>query len=210
MTEESNPRTNWPLLVPDREVDVRQPLVLTRSPHRIDGLTTFQDISGPSAADSGGRWRGGSRASRFSGSMILKSLVQTLALAVMTVAACSDSTAPGGDCNATRDIVIGTPAAGSLTRQDCHRDDNTFEDKWRLVIAAETEVQIDLSSEDFDTYLMLRDSDGVEIGADDDSGGMNNSRLVITLQPGTYIIAANSYFPLMTGGYLLSVTAVGG
>lgn len=61
--------------------------------------------------------------------------------------------------------------------------------------AAGDNVLIDLQSDDFDTYLYLRDADGAEVTSDDDGGSGFNSRLQGFDIPvdGTYIIEATSY-----------------
>jgi hypothetical protein len=147
----------------------------------------------------------------FSATSRLAALRRLSALLVygIGVAACSDSTAPdGGDCNAFSVIMLDTPVQGILSRSDCKRGDNTFEDKFRLTLTEAAEVQIDLVSSQFDAFLMIRDANGVELANDDDSGEEDNAQLVIALPAGTYTIAANSYYPLMTGGYVLAVVPV--
>ncbi|GBE76429.1 hypothetical protein myaer87_36560 [Microcystis aeruginosa NIES-87] len=58
--------------------------------------------------------------------------------------------------------------------------------------AGET-LTIDLVSQDFDTYLILLDPDKNKIAEDDDGGGENNARIVLTLpSTGTYTLIVSS------------------
>jgi S1-C subfamily serine protease len=68
-------------------------------------------------------------------------------------------------------------------------------------------VSISLESRDFDTYLILLDSDGRKIGENDDaSRNTMNSALSVTLPAtGTYRIIANTYDSTGRGQYTLSV-----
>ncbi|MEA5449469.1 tetratricopeptide repeat protein [Leptolyngbya sp. CCNP1308] len=66
-------------------------------------------------------------------------------------------------------------------------------------------IIIELVSEAFDTYLLLRGPDGQTIAQDDDGNGGTNSRIVVTLPTtGTYQMVANSYTVGATGRYTLS------
>jgi hypothetical protein len=140
----------------------------------------------------------------------VRKLVVRSALAVLVLIApgCKDSTEPAGDtCDLIENITIGTPVEGTLGTGDCRLSvDNSFADYWRLVITTQTAVQIDLTSTAFDAYVFLNREDGTNIDQRDSGGeGEDDARLEITLQPGTYIILANSFFANQTGAYQLSV-----
>lgn len=61
---------------------------------------------------------------------------------------------------------------------------------------------VSLNSEEFDTYLSILDENGVEIAANDDSGGTLNSVVVFTAtSTGTYSINVSSYVEGATGEY---------
>ena len=65
-------------------------------------------------------------------------------------------------------------------------------------------LAIKLTSEDFDTYLMLVSPDEATIAEDDDGAGGTNSQIVITLPTtGTYTLIANSFEAGQTGQYQL-------
>jgi Bacterial pre-peptidase C-terminal domain len=90
-------------------------------------------------------------------------------------------------------IAVGETVRGELARGDQIMSDSTFADVWDLAATAGEHVEIDLRSDDFDTYLQLLDPSGTVIGQDDDSGGDLNSHLAITLPAGgTYRIVVNS------------------
>ena len=77
---------------------------------------------------------------------------------------------------------------------------HTFEGK------AGEQLTIDLVSEEFDTYLILVDSEGYEIAQDYDSGSDQNAKIVVTLpHSGTYQILVTSSQTGGKGNYALSV-----
>ena len=114
------------------------------------------------------------------------------------------------DC-AVRSISLPHSGGGSLTSDDCRGPLRThaYADIYSFELSAESRLTIDLASGAFDTYLYLLDDRGVEIARDDDGGRDLNSRLARTLQPGTYQIAATSYYRTATGAYELTVAADG-
>ena len=77
-----------------------------------------------------------------------------------------------------------------------------------------TEVTITLESDE-DTYLYVMDGhgkDGDTLHENDDiaTGGLNlNSRLSVTLQPGSYTIEATTYHPEKEGGFTLTTEGMG-
>lgn len=102
-------------------------------------------------------------------------------------------------------IEIGQTITGELSEGD-------LAIAYTLDVEADTTVVITLRSNDFDTYLSLRDADDVEIAFDDDSAGNLDSRIgPFTFETaGTYTIVATSYAYRVgrsgtTGQYDLSV-----
>jgi S1-C subfamily serine protease len=84
--------------------------------------------------------------------------------------------------------------------------DNSYFNVYNFEGRAGQRVIIDMSSTEFDTYLILIDPNGVDIMQDDDGGGGTNSRIEITLPAsGTYTIFANSYQAGETGRYSLQL-----
>ena len=140
-------------------------------------------------------------------SFTCSAFLAALATFSLFAAACSDNTSPsGGSCTATQVITVGNPVSASLAGTDCLNVDGMYEDKWILTIAATTNLQFDLTSTVFDTFLSVLDSDGDEIDSNDDIDvDDTNSQLVISLGAGTYTIIATSFFPNRTGAYQLAV-----
>lgn len=109
-------------------------------------------------------------------------------------------------------IAIGTPINGVLATTDCRLSDGSFVDFYVLTVATAVTVQIDMSAS-FDTYLALLSVVGgtaTTIATDDDGGPGTDSRISRALAPGTYVVAANSVSPAITGPYQLSVVQVSG
>jgi CHAT domain-containing protein len=66
------------------------------------------------------------------------------------------------------------------------------------------QITLELTSSEFDSYLILRDSDNKQIAEDDNSGGGRNAKIIVTLPTtGTYTILVNTYAG-QTGNYTLS------
>ena len=104
-------------------------------------------------------------------------------------------------------IAVGETVRGELAAGDRLMSDSTYADVWQLQGTAGERVEIELRSDDFDTYLEVLDSTGTIIGQDDDSGGNLNSRLSLALPAaGTYRIVVNSagHEPRV-GAYTLTV-----
>jgi CHAT domain-containing protein len=71
---------------------------------------------------------------------------------------------------------------------------------------AEQAIVIEMSSDEFDTYLLLIAPNGKSVAQNDDSGGGINSRIVITLPiTGMYTILATSSVHSQIGSYTLSL-----
>lgn len=82
--------------------------------------------------------------------------------------------------------------------------DNSFFDVYAFEGKAGQQVQIDMTSREIDSYLILVAPDGSEVAQDDDGGGGSNSRIVATLPAnGTYLLMANSYDAGQAGSYSL-------
>jgi hypothetical protein len=71
----------------------------------------------------------------------------------------------------------------------------------------DTTARIDLESDAFDAFLVLKDSQGNVVASDDDGGSGLNSRIERVLAAGTYEIVASSFGPNQTGAYQLTVDA---
>lgn len=106
-------------------------------------------------------------------------------------------------------IAIGDTVEGQLTESDGKGEGDTRADAYRFEGREGQRVRIDMTSDDFDTYLELFDDNRASLDKDDDGGPEGtNSRLTFTLpRTGSYIIEARA-FSEATGGYSLSITEV--
>ena len=109
------------------------------------------------------------------------------------------------------DMSCGETVTGSLTNHDCLLDDDTRADFWLFDGDAGDTVTIDLTSNQFDSFLFLLDPEPTVVAADDDSGPGTNARIVFDLDSsGEWVIAANNIIAGELGNYTLSLTCDGG
>jgi hypothetical protein len=102
---------------------------------------------------------------------------------------------------------------GVLRTTDCALDDGTFADFWAFDGSAGDQVTIDLSSNNFDTFLFLLDPTPEVVATDDDGGNGTNSRITFNLDvSGEWAIAANNLVALSgdPGNYSLALTCTTG
>ncbi len=112
---------------------------------------------------------------------------------------------------AQQQIPIGTTVNGTITSSDPTLGDQSHYKLYTFAGTAGQTVQIDMTSSDFDAYLILRDQSGAQIKTDDDSGGGLNARIIQTLgYTGLYQIVANTNRANQYGAFTLQLQAVGG
>lgn len=103
-------------------------------------------------------------------------------------------------------IEIGQTQTGQLEATDQTLEFGEFVDTYQFTGSAAQIIEINLSSTDFDTFLMLTNDSGFQADNDDVEPGNFNSRLVVTLpQDGQYSIGVTSYAPGEMGAYTFSV-----
>ena len=111
-------------------------------------------------------------------------------------------------------IGVGQSANGSLATSDCRLAfDGSFLDVYTFQGTAGQQINITMTSTQFDTFLLLFDPAGFSVYEDNNGGGGTNARIpdaaegqFLTLQfTGTYRIFANAAAPGATGAYTLSV-----
>jgi murein DD-endopeptidase MepM/ murein hydrolase activator NlpD len=108
----------------------------------------------------------------------------------------------------------GQTLSGQLSSSDGNNPtrNSTYFDDYRLTgLTAGQQVQLDLSSTAFDSYLQLvNESTGQVIDSNDDYGGSTNSRLTFTPQTGvSYLARATSFNPSGIGAYSLKRNGAG-
>jgi hypothetical protein len=136
-------------------------------------------------------------------------LIRVTPLSVTDAGAYSLSLQEGPPPAAAEPIAIGATVEGQLTETDGKSESDTPADAWRFEGREGQRVRIDMTSDDFDTYLELFDENRVSLDEDDDGGPEGtNSRMTITLpRTGSYIVEARA-FSDGTGDYSLSITEV--
>ncbi len=118
------------------------------------------------------------------------------ALAALALVGC------GGEVDET---FTGTLESGD----DLVPEDNSFVDHHTFDTEEGYQITIDMTSTDFDTYLLLQDPTGATIAQNDDvADGNTNSSITLTApSSGTYIVSANSKTSGLTGAYSVHVVA---
>jgi hypothetical protein len=101
----------------------------------------------------------------------------------------------------------GKPVTGALSYTSCQYLDETFADIYQVTVTDATNpIDISAVSTAFDNYLILLDSKGNLVGADDNSGGGTNAHLVQNVVPGSYFIVVKpASDPSSSGSYVLTV-----
>ena len=117
--------------------------------------------------------------------------------------------ARGPELAAAQAIEIGASVEGSLAEDDGKGAGGATADTYRFSGREGQRIRIDMSSEEFDTYVELFDAGRVSLAEDDDGAAEGtNSRLTFTLpSTGVYFIEARA-FSEATGAYSLALTEV--
>jgi hypothetical protein len=114
------------------------------------------------------------------------------------------ATALNALCSTSTPHSLGATTGGALATSDCQLGDGTFVDFFSTALPA-ADAYLFRQSAEFDTYLFLSAPDGSIIADnDDESDTSRNSAIKALLPPGSFIIGASSYDPLVTGDYTIS------
>jgi hypothetical protein len=102
---------------------------------------------------------------------------------------------PAAAAGRAGELRPGDLVVGRLEYGDSVVGDSTYADVYTFRADRTGDIVIELSSSDFDAYLILRDAQGRTLATDDDGGtGSTNSRIVARVTAGqTYRILANSF-----------------
>jgi hypothetical protein len=113
-------------------------------------------------------------------------------------------TAEGADpCESTAAHTLGSTTNGQLTTSDCRISDGSLVDFYSVTIpTAGTYLFTQTAS--FNSYLWLLTPEAIQIGINDDFGGPNTSTIKALLPAGSFLLAANSLNPNVTGTYTLN------
>lgn len=111
------------------------------------------------------------------------------------------------------DIAFGSTLSGALQTTDSRvRGSATgpFADTYRFTVDTAQNISFEMRSVTVDSFLLAFDAESGElIGFNDDRGTGLNSRLELSLPPGTYEVEATSFDPGETGPYTVSLTSLG-
>ena len=108
------------------------------------------------------------------------------------------------------DMTCNSTVMGMLTADDCDLGDGIVFDFWEFVGIVGSMVTIDLTSNQFDTFLFLLDPITEVVAFDDDSGTGTNSRIVHLLDAtGTWTIGSNNFALGDLGNYTLTLNCSG-
>jgi hypothetical protein len=129
-----------------------------------------------------------------------------LSLSVIAAIALSATAAPAFADPAP--LTLGQEVSGSLSTGDETGPRNALADRYSLTLEQGQSVRIELSSDQFDGYLMVLDSRGRPLAEDDDSGGANNPRIRFVASGNeTYTVVATGYDESARGAYRLLAAA---
>lgn len=135
---------------------------------------------------------------------ILQSFAKPVSIATLLVAALAMTTA----CSKKAE-PISEKHEGTLTDDDNRREeDNSPEDEYKISVKAGANVNVTMTSDEFDTYLLIAKPDGSEAGQNDDckADPADGSCLTFTAPvSGTYTIYANTADADGRGAYVLNI-----
>lgn len=101
--------------------------------------------------------------------------------------------------------TLGSTTDGQLSLSDCKFSDDSFVDLYAVTLPTSGTYIFSQTSTAFDAFLELLTGTGALVGVNNDFGavGVTDSRVKLIVPAGSYIIAANSWFPDKTGSYSL-------
>jgi len=103
-------------------------------------------------------------------------------------------------------LIVGRPASGRLVPSDPMFPDSTHYKMYAFTGNRGDTVTADLSSDDFDTNLIIADANGNRLASDDDSGGKCNARVKYRLpDAANYRLYANSSYRSELGSFRLTL-----
>lgn len=98
----------------------------------------------------------------------------------------------------------GQALSGTLTGTDCWFAGSYF-DLYMITLAGPGQVQVDVTSRDFDALAVVFTSGSVLAARDEDSGEGTDARISVDLAAGTYFVLASAQGGDLFGAYTVSV-----
>lgn len=117
-------------------------------------------------------------------------------------------------CAATRTLALGQSVTNTMAVTDCQFSDGggptRFLQRYRLTLPTATSVQIDMTSSAIDAYVVVQNANtGAVVAENDDvSPQSTNSRVIVNLLAGEYIVNATTYGANETGPFQLTASAI--
>lgn len=154
-------------------------------------------------------------------SLSVKSLTFFLSLVLLNlnlVSFASDSSRPNesafpedSEIYIAQNSAVILQTRGVLQRGDRTLDDGSLYHVYTFNGRSGQRITLNLTSNEFDTYLILLDSNGENIADNDDFQGGTNSHITITLpRTGEYSVIVNGYDSSSRGAYELAILESGG
>lgn len=120
----------------------------------------------------------------------------------------SDSSGPPvvEPCTDITPHTLGTNVNGTLASTDCRSPlkPDSYTDFYRVTLPQAGTYLLSESSLTIDTFMLLLNTDGTLIGANDDVGASTDSRVKAILPAGDYLIGASSFDPNTRGSYAMA------
>lgn len=136
-----------------------------------------------------------------------------LAAAILSLALLA-ATGCGGDGDRAADKALGTvlvEQTGTLGAGDSRLESGEFVDRYEVEVEVGQRLVADLTSDEFDTYLVVRSPGGVQTENDDHEGDVRRSHVEVAVdEPGTWVVWATSFEPGETGEYRIEVQSGAG
>ncbi|NOY44626.1 MAG: hypothetical protein GXP50_04120 [Deltaproteobacteria bacterium] len=131
--------------------------------------------------------------------------LRNLTVAALVCAGLVWGATPGWGACTSETIGPNDSASGSVDTQDCPDPDGTYYDLYYVTLPSDGVLTVDMTSSEFDTYLLLYDEAQNWLAEDDDSGGggVGDAQIAMSLAAGTYVIVANNSEVGQTGAYVL-------
>ena len=108
-------------------------------------------------------------------------------------------------------LSAGQSAMGELTPLDNQRRSGKYEDQYQIQGRRGQRIELRLTSDDFDPFLLVTGPGGYQISNDDGDSSSLNSRMVIELPAdGTYRVSATSFEPGSMGAYRIEARQASG
>lgn len=103
-------------------------------------------------------------------------------------------------------LAFGRTLTSELGKDDDTLNSGEYLERYSFTGSRGQPVTVDLSSDEFDTYLMLRTPSGEQIDIDDTGDSLNSRFERVLEEDGIYTIVATSYAPAATGRFQLALS----